>query len=474
MTSPGNRWTGLGVAVTAPGLPPLADQLRATFATGLTRPVAWRRRQLGQLVHMLRNDAGLLTDAMAADLGKPEVEAWLTDVAAVRRDIEGVLRHVDGWAAPRSVRVPWTLQPGRAQTVPEPLGAVLVIAPWNYPVRCLVLPLAFALAAGNTVAVKPSELAPATSAALARLLPSYLDEAAVAVVEGGPDVATALLEQRWDHIFFTGSGRVGRLVMAAAARHLTPVTLELGGKNPAIVDGSVNVDVVARRLVWGKFLNAGQTCVAPDYALVDRRAEGPLLGAVVRRLSQFYGDGPAPSPDLARVVNDAHLERLVELLGATRGRLVAGGTWDGPSRYFAPTVVADVSWDDPLMQEEIFGPVLPVLAYDNIDDVLAELRGRDKPLALYVYSGATDLVERVIAETSSGSVCTNHNAVQLGVPGLPFGGVGASGMGTYHGKAGFDTFSHAKSVLRRPEHGEIPIMYPPYGRLKRWLLRKVL
>ena len=466
--------TSLGRGVAPTTRPGLADRLRATFATGLTRPVEWRRRQLGQLVRMLRNDAGTLTDAMADDLGKPGLEAWLTDVVAVRRDIEGILRHVDGWAASRSVRVPWTLQPGRAQTVPEPLGAVLVIGPWNYPVRCLVLPLAFALAAGNTAAVKPSELAPATSAALAKLLPSYLDEAATAVAQGGPDVAQDLLGQQWDHVFFTGSGRVGRLVMAAAARHLTPVTLELGGKNPAIVDGSVDMDVVARRLVWGKFLNAGQTCVAPDYVLVDRQAESPLLDAVVRRLSRFYGDGPAASPNLARVVNDAHMERLVQLLGATEGRLVAGGTWDGPSRYFAPTVVAGVRWDDPLMRDEIFGPVLPIVAYDDINEALAELNRRDKPLALYLYSGHPDLVERVIAQTSSGSVCINHNVVQLAVPGLPFGGVGASGMGAYHGKTGFDTFSHAKSVLRRPEHGEIPVMYPPYGRLKSWLLRKVL
>jgi aldehyde dehydrogenase (NAD+) len=467
MTSPGPGVTRVSPAG-------LADQLRAKFASGLTRPVEWRRQQLGQLARLLRNDGAALTDAMADDLGKPELEAWVTEVASVRRDIEGIVAHVDGWAAPRRVRVPWTLQPGRAQTVPEPLGAVLVIGPWNYPVRCLVLPLAFALAAGNTAAVKPSELAPATSAALARLLPSYLDPGAVAVAEGGPDVAQSLLEQRWDHVFFTGNGRVGRLVMAAAARHLTPVTLELGGKNPAIVDGSVDVDMVARRLVWGKFLNAGQTCAAPDFALVDRRAQARLLEAVARRLARFYGDEPAASPDLARVVNDAHMNRLVHLLEVTRGRLVAGGAWDGPSRYFAPTVVADVSWDDPLMQEEIFGPVLPVVAYDDITEAIAELNRRDKPLALYIYSGDPDLVERVITGTSSGSVCVNHNAVQLGVPGLPFGGVGASGMGAYHGKAGFDTFSHTKSVLRRPEHGEVPLVYPPYGKLKGWVLRRAL
>lgn len=250
----------------AGAVPPsdIADQLREAFSTQLTRPLAWRRQQLAQLVRLLRQEAPALTQAMAADLGKPETEAWLTDVAGVRRDIEGIIRHLATWSAPRPVPVPWTLQPGRAQVVPEPLGVVLVIAPWNYPVRCSVLPVAFAIAAGNAVALKPSELAPATSAALARLLPGYLGPEALAVVEGGPEVAQELLRSRWDHIFFTGSNRVGRLVMAAAARHATPVTLELGGKNPAIVERSADIASAARRVAWGKFLNAGQTCVAPD------------------------------------------------------------------------------------------------------------------------------------------------------------------------------------------------------------------
>ena len=241
--------------------------------------------------------------------------------------------------------------------------------------RCLVLPLAFAIAAGNTVAVKPSELAPATSALLAELLPSYLDERAIAVAEGGPSVADALLEQRWDHIFFTGSGRVGRLVMAAAARHLTPVTLELGGKNPAIVDHSADIEVAARRLTWGKFLNAGQTCVAPDYILVHKSIEEPLLSALVEQVSAFYGADPRLSPALGRVVNDAHMERLLELLKATKGRVVTGGRFDAPERYLSPTLLAEVDWDDAVMQDEIFGPVLPVLAYENIADVLSRLTG---------------------------------------------------------------------------------------------------
>jgi aldehyde dehydrogenase (NAD+) len=440
----------------------------------LTRPLSWRRAQLSELVWLLDREAGALTDAMTADLGKPELEGWLTDIAAIRRDIEGVRRHVALWAAPRRVAVPWTLWPGRAEVVPEPLGAVLVIGPWNYPVRCLVLPLAFAIAAGNSAAVKPSELAPATSALLAELLPSYLDDSAVAVVEGGPAAADALLQQRWDHIFFTGGGRVGRLVMAAAARHLTPVTLELGGKSPAIVDHSTDVRVAARRIVWGKFLNAGQTCVAPDYVLVHKSIEEQLTRALVEQVAAFYGADPRLSPSYGRVVNDAHMRRLLGMLESTKGRVVTGGSADEGDRYLSPTVLAEVNWDDSVMQEEIFGPVLPVLSYDHIAEVLSALNERDKPLALYVYSDNADLVQEVIEGTSSGSVCINHNAVQLAVPGLPFGGVGASGMGAYHGRAGFDTFSHAKSVLHRPGRGEVPLMYPPYTRAKRWVLRKVL
>jgi len=423
---------------------------------------------------MLREEAGELTTAMGKDMGKPLVEGWLTDVIAVRRDIEGILRDLDGWASPRRVKVPWALRPGRAQVVPEPLGAALVIGPWNYPVRCTVLPLAFALAAGNTVALKPSELAPATGTALAALLPSYVDKRALAVTSGGPDLAKELLAQRWDHIFFTGGGAVGRHVMAAAARHLTPVTLELGGKNPAIVDQTADVGTAARRVAWGKFLNAGQTCVAPDYVLVDQQVEKPFISALVKWLERFYGDDPSTSPAFARVVNEAHLSRLTGLLALTRGRLVTGGTSQPMTLYLAPTVVADVPWDDPLMREEIFGPVLPVVSYGSFDEALARVNAGDKPLALYLYSRDNDTIERAIAETSSGSVCINHNAVQLGVPGLPFGGIGPSGTGAYHGRAGFETFSHLKAVLRRPAKGEVPLVYPPYGRAKQWLLRKAV
>jgi len=411
---------------------------------------------------------------MANDLGKPETEAWLTDVAAVRKDVLGIRNQLEAWAAPRPAKVPWTLRPGHAEVVPEPLGTVLVIGPWNYPISCLVLPLAFALAAGNTAAAKPSELAPRTSATLARLMRAYLDGQAVAVVEGGPEVAEALLAQRWDHIFFTGGGRVGRLVMAAAARNLTPVTLELGGKNPALIDGTADLSVAARRIAWGKFLNAGQSCVAPDYALVDRQTEGQFVEQLVRWLRHFYGPDPRASRDFGRIVSDAHFQRLLGLLQATKARVVTGASAEPAERYLAPTILASLDWADAVMDDEIFGPILPVLTFDDPNEAISAVNGRDKPLALYLYSQDAALAQRVIDETSSGSVCINHNAVQLAVPALPFGGVGASGMGAYNGRTGFDTFSHTKAVLRRPARGELPLMYPPYTRAKRWLLRKVL
>lgn len=452
----------------------LAETLRGGFRTGLTRPLEWRRQQLRALAEMLQVGASALTAAMAADMGKPAIEAWVTDIASVRRDVAAMATELRRWAAPTRVPVPWQLWPSRAEIVPEPLGAVLVIGPWNYPVRCLVLPLASALAAGNAVAAKPSELAPATGEELSRLASAYLDPAAVQVVQGGPDVAKQLLEQRWDHIFFTGGARVGRLVLEAAASHLTPVTLELGGKNPAIVDKSANIAEAARRIAWGKFLNAGQTCVAPDYVLVERVVQAELLQALKRQIEAFYGADPRFSPDFGRILNDVHVRRLGELLAATKARTVAGGTCVPEQRYVAPTVLTDVAWDDPLMEDEIFGPILPVLAYEDIEEVLEKVNAGEKPLALYLYARDAMVTKRVVAETSSGGVCINHNCVQLAVRGLPFGGVGGSGIGAYHGKAGFDTFCHNKAVLRRPVGTEVHLMYPPYGRLKQWLLRKVV
>jgi aldehyde dehydrogenase (NAD+) len=448
--------------------------MKATFQAGTTRPVAWRRRQLEALRELMVEREAELLHALHADLGKSSIEGWLTELRHVSNEIGVVLRHLDRWTRPERVGVRAILRPGRASIVPEPLGVVLVIAPWNYPVHLLLLPMVYALAAGNAVVGKPSEISPATSAALARWVPDYLDQDAVAIVEGDANVATALLAQHWDHIFYTGNGRTGRLVMEAAARNLTPVTLELGGKSPVIVDRSANVEVAAKRIAWGKFLNAGQTCVAPDYVLVDRSVEIRFLDALTRAVHTFYGDYPQSSPDYGRIVNERHWDRLHALLEQARpAQVVIGDEGDRAGRYLAPTVLRDVTWDDPVMGEEIFGPILPVLAVDSAAEAIAAITGHDKPLALYVFAEDQAVIDRVVAETSSGGVGVNITLLQVGVPDLPFGGVGESGMGAYHGQAGFDTFTHRKAVFQRPSRPDPAITYPPYTRLKQRVLRRV-
>jgi aldehyde dehydrogenase (NAD+) len=456
----------------APDPGALVARLRAAHRRGLTRPLAWRRAQLTALRRLLTEREPELLVALAADLGKPGIEGWLTELRQVTNEIDHILSHLSRWAAPERVPVRAVLQPARASIVPEPLGVALVIAPWNYPLHLLLLPMAYALAAGNTVVGKPSELAPATAATVARLVPEYLDREAVAIVEGDAPVVTALLAERWDHIFYTGNGRVGRIVMEAAARHLTPVTLELGGKSPAIVDHRANIEVAARRIVWGKFLNAGQTCVAPDYVLVDRRVEAALVKAMVTAVRDFYGEDPARSPDYPRIINERHFDRLRGLLEGHGGQIVVGGTGDRSERYLAPTIMTGVAWSDPVMGEEIFGPILPILAVEDIDAAIGTVNDRDKPLALYIFSEDRATVDRVVDGTSSGGVCANGTLLQLAVTDLPFGGVGGSGMGAYHGRAGFDTFSHRKAVLARGTRLDPPVLYPPYTRIKQWLLRR--
>jgi aldehyde dehydrogenase (NAD+) len=367
------------------------------------------------------------------------------------------------------------LRPGSARIVQEPLGTVLVIAPWNYPVQLLLGPLIPALAAGNTVVLKPSEVAPETSAALADLIPRYLDERAVQVVTGGVPETTELLAHQFDHIFYTGNGTVGRVVMEAASKHLTPVTLELGGKSPAIVTDSADVAVSARRVAWGKFINAGQTCIAPDYVLVAESCHDSFVAELGNAITAFFGDDPATSPDYGRIVNARHHARLTGLLERGGFDMVAfGGDHDVASRYLAPTVLTGVKPDAAVMDDELFGPILPVLSYGELDDAIAFVNERPKPLALYVFASRRPAIDRVIDRTSSGGVTVNHTLLHVSVPGLPFGGVGASGMGTYHGEAGFRVFSHAKPVLQRPAKPDPSIAYPPYTSFKQKVLRRLL
>ena len=440
----------------------VAKTLRTTFESGRTRPLAWRKAQIAGLRRMMVEGEDELLEALRLDLGRPRVEAYGADIGHTKTELRHMDKHVGKWMKSTRVRPGMTVAPAKAWVQPEPLGVTLVIAPWNYPIQLLVEPLGIALAAGNCVAVKPSEMAPSCSAALARLLPRYVDPEAVIVVEGGVEETTALLAQRWDHIFFTGSTAVGRVVAEAAAKHLTPTTLELGGKSPTYVHASADLDVAARRIVWGKFFNAGQTCIAPDYVLADRSVRDGLVDRMAKEIGTFYGADPKASASLGRIVNERHLARLQRLLDAGAGTIAVGGQSDVATRYLAPTITVDPSPESPVMQEEIFGPILPVLAVDGPDEAKAFITARPKPLALYVFAGKDDVIDSVVDDVSSGGVCINQTLMHLIPADLPFGGVGESGMGSYHGKAGFDAFSHRKSVLRKPTKPDLKLLYPPY------------
>ncbi|MGW2744039.1 aldehyde dehydrogenase family protein [Streptomyces sp. NPDC001450] len=424
-------------------------RLRATFRTGRTKPVEWRTDQLRRLRAMLTENGADLAAALHADLGKSGTEAYRTEIDFTIREIDHTLEHLDEWLRPESAPVPAHLGgDATAWTQYDPLGVVLVIAPWNYPAQLLLAPLVGALASGNAVVAKPSELAPATSAALAELIPAHLDTDAVALVEGGIPETTALLAERFDHIFYTGNGTVGRIVMRAAAEHLTPVTLELGGKSPVFVDRGTDLDVVADRLARGKFLNAGQTCVAPDYVLADPETAAALEAALVRAVETLFGADPQASPEYGRIVNERHFDRLSALLGS--GRVAVGGGSDRADKYIAPTVLADVDPKSPVMREEIFGPILPIVTVPGLDAAIDFINERDKPLALYVFSASEETRGRIAAETSSGGLGHGLPLAHLTVSDLPFGGVGESGMGSYHGRYSIETFSHRKAVLAKP------------------------
>jgi aldehyde dehydrogenase (NAD+) len=456
-------------------IPEIVQELREGFRNGVVRDIESRRSQLRQLRLLFVEQEDRLIDALVADVGKPRIEAYTTEIAFTINEIDHTLKHLSAWTKPSKVKVPLSFKPGKASLRPEPLGTVCIIAPWNYPVQLLFAPLVPALAAGNTAVLKPSEVTPSVSALIEELVPKYFDASTVAVVTGAVDETTALLEQHFDHIFYTGNGNVGRVVMRAAAEHLTPVTLELGGKSPAIVAADANIEVTAKRIAWAKFLNAGQTCVAPDYVLVEASVEEQLVTALVDAVTSFYGDDPRQSDDYARIVNERHHDRLVKLLDSGGyDTTVIGGTGDRASRYLAPTVLAGVKPDAAVMDDEIFGPILPVLTVADIDEAIRFVNDRDKPLALYAFSGDDDTLEHVVANTSAGGVTLNHAVLHLAVPDLPFGGVGGSGMGAYHGKSGFDTFSHSKAVLDKPTRPDPSLMYPPYTNTKKKIIRKFL
>jgi aldehyde dehydrogenase (NAD+) len=429
--------------------------------------------QLDNLIRMMEEGESALLSALESDLGKPSIDAWVSEVHEVATSAKFIRKHLKKWMKPARVPTVMLLKPAKAYTQAEPLGVALIISPWNYPVLLLLNPLAGAIAAGNTVMLKPSEVAPATSACIAQLVHKYLDTQAISVVEGGVEETTALLAQRWDHIFYTGNGAVGRIVMQAAVKHLTPVTLELGGKSPCIIDEHGDLEVTAKRVVWAKFFNCGQTCVAPDYLLVHDKVHDRFVELVAKYVKTFWSERPETSPDYARIVNARHHRRLTALLPGS-GDVLVGGRADEASLFFPPTVLTNVRPDAPVMSDEIFGPILPVLKVASIDEAVGFINARPKPLSLYLFSSSEGAHERVISGTSSGGIVINHALIHLTVPGLPFGGVGESGMGAYHGKTSFDTFSHTKAVLKKGTMVDPSLLYPPYSESQKSWIRRLM
>ena len=449
---------------------PLMDRQRQFFRSGVTLDLSRRKQALRDLLREIEAREDELLAALHADLGKAPFEGYMTEIGLVREEIRCHLKHLDHWARDKWVPTPLSQVPARSIRHPEPYGVVLIMAPWNYPIQLSLEPLIGAISAGNCAVLKPSAYAPACSHALKELISACLPDNWVTVVEGGRAENQALLEQPFDYIFFTGSVAVGRHVMEMAARNLTPVTLELGGKSPVIVTADADLPLAARRIIFGKLLNAGQTCVAPDYLLVDRKVQEKLTELLQQEITHFLGQTPLDHPDYPRIINEKHLHRLEGLL--TGGRVVCGGTVkDG---RIAPTLMDNLEPDAPVMQEEIFGPILPILPFDTLEEAMDFVSSRPKPLALYLFSRDKGVQKKVLTRLSFGGGCLNDTIVHLTSPHLPFGGVGASGMGAYHGKASFDTFTHVKSILIRGSRPDLDLRYHPYSDKKERLLRRFL
>jgi len=412
-----------------------------------------------------------LMDALKSDLGKHPQESWTTEISYVSGDAAYCRKNLKRWAKTRRIHTPLLGQPGKSWLQPEPLGVVLIIGAWNYPLQLTLAGMAAAIAAGNCAVIKPSELSPATSDVIARRIPEYMDRDCVKIVEGAVPETSALLELPWDHILYTGGGNVGRIVMAAAAKHLTPVTLELGGKSPCVVMPDADLMTTARRIAWGKFTNAGQTCIAPDYVLTDADTEKKLVPLIQQAVTEMFGDDPEASDSYGRIVNDRHFERLTAYIGS--GDVVIGGQTNAESKYIAPTVLTGVSTDAKVMQEEIFGPVLPIVNVDNLEAAISFVRAGDKPLAAYIFTKDSKAEARFLKMVSSGNACVNDTMMFMMVDELPFGGVGPSGMGNYSGEYGFKTFSHMKAVMKRGWWPDLAVRYAPFTEKKFKLLRKL-
>lgn len=449
----------------------MVESHKKFFASGRTKPINSRIHHLKQLERLITENRDLVCNALKKDLNKSAPEAEFTEIRETLRETRYAVHRLKKWTKPKRVSTPLALKPGTSHIMPEPLGTVLIISPWNYPFSLLLIPLAGAIAAGNTVVLKPSEIASETSKLLAELVPQYFEPDFISVVQGGVDETSALLEEAFDHIFFTGSEKVGKIVMKSAAEHLTSVTLELGGKSPCIVDKDVDAKIAAKRIAWGKFLNAGQTCVAPDYILVQEEIKDTITSAIREQINRFYGDDPKLSDSYCRIINESHYSRLTGFL--QDGNIVCGGDTNPEQRYISPTILDNVNLDSDVMTEEIFGPILPLVPYKTTQDAVDFVNKRPKPLALYAFSNDRGFRDHILQNTSSGGACINDTILQITSPEMPFGGVGKSGMGSYHGKWSFDTFSHYKSILKKPFKLDMFLRYPPFKPLLKYISRIV-
>ncbi|NBI10046.1 aldehyde dehydrogenase [Colidextribacter sp. OB.20] len=450
----------------------LVNAQRAHFQTGATLPLSARRTALKRLREAIRAHEEDIAAALRADLNKSPTESWMCEVGLTLSELSFVEKRLARWIADRDHLTPLAQFPARSFTVQEPYGVVLIMSPWNYPFLLTMEPLIGAIAAGNCCVVKPSAYSPAASAVIRDILADCFPPELVAVVEGGREANQALLDQKFDYIFFTGGVEVGKEVMAKAARHLTPVTLELGGKSPCVVDATARLDLAARRIVFGKLLNCGQTCVAPDYLLIDRRVKDRFLAHLRKEIALQYGANPLDNWGYVRMVNREHFNRVMGLIDPEK--VVFGGRGDPDTLKIQPTVLDNVSPDDPVMREEIFGPVLPVLPFENIREALDFVNARPRPLALYLFSRDLRVQRLFLRRASFGGGCVNDTVIHLATSRLPFGGVGNSGMGSYHGRDSFDTFSHRKSVVQKSTLLDLPVRYAPYSPIKDRLLRLFL
>ena len=450
----------VSAAPTHSDIPKVVARLRQTFSTGKTRSVEWRRAQLHALEKMMTENESAIAAALEKDLDRSPFEAWLADSATTAGEARYAAKNVKKWMRRKYRLLELAQLPGRGWVEYEPYGTVLIIGAWNYPFYLTLGPAVGAIAAGNTLVLKPSEIAPASAALMAELVPRYLDNDAVAVVEGDGAVSQELIAQGFDRVFFTGGTEVGRKVYEGAAPHLTPVTLELGGKSPVIVAEDADIDVAAKRIAWIKLLNAGQTCVAPDYVLADAKVRDELVAKIGEAITKFRAQ---EKKNGLRIVNQRQFDRLTDYVAKTKGKVALGGKSEASTLRLEPTVVVAPAPDEPLMSNEIFGPILPVISVQSLDEAIRFVNSRPKPLSAYLFTKSRAVRERVIREVPAGGMLVNHLAFQVSTAKLPFGGVGASGMGAYHGRWGFEEFSHRKSVLTKPtRHDVSSFVYPPY------------